>query len=300
MLCIYHADCIDGAFAAYWVQQKFPDIKTYPAYHESVKYPSVEGEHVYIVDFCYESKILERMIEEGAKSITILDHHSSAISDVEAYMVTEEEIRTLHTTFYKDCKVKNKTPIRAFIDIQRSGAGISHDVLFDKKDRIPLLDMVERQDTKIGDDRRSVAVATFLYSYEVTPDLFRNIITTYQGHRGLQQIITIGMHLLRMRSKQMRQLSDRYRVVEVDGIEMYAANTAAIFSSAVAKTLAKKHINKIGMSYYDDGQGLQFKLVSTEGGPNVGEIAKKYGGGGHTRIARFYVRHKNPNEVLKI
>lgn len=300
MLCIYHADCIDGAFAAYCVQQQFPDITMYPAYHENTQYPSVEGEHIYIVDFCYSKAVLEKMISDGAKSITILDHHLSSLEDVKDYIVSEEDIRIPHTTFYKSCKENNTVPIRAYFDMARSGAGITHDTFNDKKNRIPLLTMVERQDTKIGADRRSAAVATFLYSYEVTPDLFRNIIASYPGHRGLQQIVTVGMHLLRMRTKQMRQLSDRYRIVEINGIEMYAANTAAIFSIAVAKAMAKKHVNRVGLAYHDDGLGLQFKIVSIEGGPNVGALAKLYGGGGHKHIAGFYIPHKNPNEILKI
>lgn len=48
-----------------------------------------------------------------------------------------------------------------------------------------------------------------------------------------------------------------------------------------------KHDHGVAACYWDTPNGRVFSLRSTEDGPDVSEIAKSYGGGGHKNAAGF-------------
>lgn len=60
-----------------------------------------------------------------------------------------------------------------------------------------------------------------------------------------------------------------------------------IFASDAGNRMAEGEL--FSASYFDTPEGRKFSLRSKEGGMDVSEIAKRFGGGGHARAAGFQV-----------
>src|SRR5690606_42021204 len=80
-LCIYHGGCDDGFGAAFAVNLFFAgDVEFhYGVYHEDP--PDVSGRDVLLVAFSYERAVIDRMANQ-ARSLVILDHHTSAAEEL--------------------------------------------------------------------------------------------------------------------------------------------------------------------------------------------------------------------------
>jgi oligoribonuclease NrnB/cAMP/cGMP phosphodiesterase (DHH superfamily) len=75
-------------------------------------------------------------------------------------------------------------------------------------------------------------------------------------------------------------------------------NAPWVFSSDVGNILASGSKSKVGATYYDREDGRRvFSLRSVSDGPDVSEIAKIYGGGGHRNAAGFTEVHNYEGEM---
>jgi oligoribonuclease NrnB/cAMP/cGMP phosphodiesterase (DHH superfamily) len=82
-LCIYHANCLDGFGSAWAVWKRFGSKDfTYHAGNYSVPPPDVSQRDVFMVDFSYKRDVVAEMIE-SAKSVHLIDHHISALNDLQ-------------------------------------------------------------------------------------------------------------------------------------------------------------------------------------------------------------------------
>jgi oligoribonuclease NrnB/cAMP/cGMP phosphodiesterase (DHH superfamily) len=83
-LCIYHGNCADG-FGAAWVVRKAlgEQVEFFPGVYQQEP-PDVTGWDVILVDFSYKRAVIEKMLELAA-SITIIDHHKTAIEDLREF-----------------------------------------------------------------------------------------------------------------------------------------------------------------------------------------------------------------------
>ena len=80
-LCIYHGNCADGFTSAWVVRKALGDIEFHAGVYQTAP-PDVKGKDVYLVDFSYKRDVLEAL-RDSAKSVTVLDHHKSAMADLE-------------------------------------------------------------------------------------------------------------------------------------------------------------------------------------------------------------------------
>jgi oligoribonuclease NrnB/cAMP/cGMP phosphodiesterase (DHH superfamily) len=105
-LIIYHGKCPDGVAAA-WCFWRFygAEIEYHPGKFEETP-PEVTNKHVLFLDFTYSVKVMLELTTK-AKSITVLDHHKSALPLLE------------YTNLYPNLIVK--------LDMDRSGAQIAYD-----------------------------------------------------------------------------------------------------------------------------------------------------------------------------
>lgn len=78
----YHADCLDGFMAAFTLWLDFRDEAEYYPVQYGQPPPNVTGKVVYLLDFSYPKAQLMQMISQ-AKSFIIIDHHDTAIKDLE-------------------------------------------------------------------------------------------------------------------------------------------------------------------------------------------------------------------------
>ena len=99
VIVLYHDKCMDGSASAWVFWKKYGDSAEYVAVSDRDNLPNIFTEidnkkdvyedgfkksiDIFIVDFCYKKEVLQKLVSEY-KSLTILDHHISAKSDIES------------------------------------------------------------------------------------------------------------------------------------------------------------------------------------------------------------------------
>lgn len=161
-LCIYHAPCADGFSAAWAVSKRFGDaVRYHPGVHGEAP-PDVRDEHVLLVDFSYKSPVVRALAAQAA-SVTILDHHRSAVLDLTPLM----EDGTVAGVF----------------DMERSGAVITWEY-FHPEDPVPNL-LLHVQDRDLWqfklDGTREISATVFSHPYDFHGADVSNIATSYGG-----------------------------------------------------------------------------------------------------------------------
>jgi len=257
MICIYHKNCVDGFASALAVRKKYPDVKLFPRlYHESP--PDVHREDVIITDFSFSRNIILEMAEE-AKTITIIDHHKSAIEDL------------------KDLP-QNVTFI---YDINHSGCVLTYKYLFRKIP--PLLFLyIEDHDLHKHHYINTKAVCAGLFSHVYDFDLWEKFL------ENTESLCQDGEVILRKQDKDINEiLLDGVIYRNVGGLVVPCINVPYNLSTEACSRLVDK--NLFVAAYYYNKDGIKFSLRSNKGGYDVSKIAKKYNGGGHENAAGFMI-----------
>lgn len=263
-LCIYHSKCADGFTAAYAVRLAYGEtnVDFHPGVYQRPP-PDVTGRDVIIADFSYKRQVLLEMLE-SANSIIILDHHKSAIEDLQ------------------DLEHPKLTKV---FDMNRSGAMITWQHYLPKGAVPMLVQMVEDRDlwrfTLEGS--REVAAAVFSYEY-----LFENWDLLF--NTKISDLIKAGKDIERKHFKDIKELlAVTQRRLVVGGINVPAANLPYTMSSDAGHIMALDE--PFAVCYYDKPTGRNFSLRSNDKGMDVSQIAAIYGGGGHRNAAGFEVSY---------
>ncbi len=153
-LIIYHDKCADGIVAAWACYRQWGDQPEYLSANYGFQPPAdVRGRHILIVDFSYSAAVLHGLIEAGAASIVILDHHKSALETLEEFRSEEawpgEITRANIGQHFAQLERDGLPPIVAVFDMDRSGARMAwdfaHGVIGDSS--VPwLVELAERYD----------------------------------------------------------------------------------------------------------------------------------------------------------
>lgn len=272
-LCIYHANCPDGFTAAWAVHKALgDDVEFYRGIHGE-RPPSAFQRDVIIVDFCYRLSPLEVLLKE-ANSVLILDHHISAMKNLEGY---------------------EHPKLTAVFDLERSGAGITWDHFHPHVDRPYLVDFVEDRDLwkfEYPDTREVLAV---LDTHEFTFSNWDNFSHALQTNKGF--VAASGEVILKRYFKDLDDaINSSLREVTIGGYTVPLVNVSHVMASDAGNKLAKG--KPFAASYYDAEDGRRFSLRSSPEGLDVSEIAAIYGGGGHKHASGFTVpRH---HELAKV
>lgn len=264
MLVIYHGGCTDGWYAALTAKKAYPDAELFGAVH-GYPPPDVTGKDVLLVDFSYKRAVLEEMARV-AKSIRVLDHHKTAQEDLAGLAFC---------TF----------------DMNRSGAGMAWDELI-KTPRPWYIDYVEDRDLWRFDLDHSKEVNAYIMSLpQGDLSLFDTLSAVSRDNA-----VMFGEVALRVRQDAVRYAANQAYVGAIDGQECLCVNANGWVSSELGNVLSERHANRWAFcwAYMADGT-ISYSLRSAVDGPDVSELAKKYGGGGHPHAAGF--RTKEPVHV---
>ena len=277
-LCIYHADCADG-FAAAWVVRKALGIDTtnfHPAnYGDEAPMELVgEGDDIMIVDFSYPEEEL-RKLSSVAGSVMIIDHHESAERRLEKF--TPE-------AFDRPEDMRN---VRAWFDMDRSGAMMTWDFFFPGKKPPALLSTIQDRDLWRWELHDTAEVMEAVFSYEYDFEFWDRLMNT--PHSELRRE---GAALLRRKEKDINDLLPRLvQVFEIGGIAVPAVNMSRTYRSEAGNKLCRNEPFAAVYWMTNDGK-VEFALRSDRNTPkhmNVAQIAEQYGGGGHQNAAGFTV-----------
>ena len=272
-LCIYHGNCADG-FGAAWVVRKAynGDIDFHSGVYQDLP-PDVTGRDVVMVDFSYKRPVLLEMAEK-AKSILILDHHKTAADDLAGF----SPIPHLEGHY----NWRPVVGVHATFDMQRSGAGMAWDHFFGGT-RPKLIDHIEDRDlwrfTLKGTREIQANVFSWPYDFRVWDNLME---------ADPRDLIEQGRAIERKHFKDIAELiAVTKRRMVIGGHDVPVANLPYTLTSDAGHKMAQGE--PFACCYMDTPDGRVFSLRSTDGGLDVSEIAKVYGGGGHKAAAGFRV-----------
>jgi oligoribonuclease NrnB/cAMP/cGMP phosphodiesterase (DHH superfamily) len=266
-LVIYHGNCADG-FGAAWVFSRYgrQPFDFFPGVYQKPP-PDVIDRNVILVDFSYRREVVEKMLET-ARTITLIDHHKSALEDLEPLM-------------------RNGT-IATFCSMEHSGAVLAWDFLHgagahEGKLMPRLLRHIEDRDLwrfALPYTREIQAnVFSYPYDFKVWDDLM---------YRDIDDLIAAGKAIERKHHKDIAELVGvTLRRMMIGGHYVPVANVPYTMASDAGHLMAEKE--PFAASYYDSPDGRNFSLRSREDGMDVSAIAKLYGGGGHAHAAGFRV-----------
>jgi oligoribonuclease NrnB/cAMP/cGMP phosphodiesterase (DHH superfamily) len=234
----------------------------------------VTGRDVIMVDFSYKRPVIEEMLKT-AKSITIIDHHKTAIEDLEplnAIASVGMDIRM---------------PLYLYFDTNHSGAMLAWLVYFGDAEPPKLLQHIEDRDLwKFEiDGTREIQAAVFSYPYDF--HVWDKLMESSTQPLKLQ-----GEAIERKHFKDINELLEvTTRRMLIGGFNVPVANLPYIFSSDAGHKLATGE--PFGACYWDTPKGRTFSLRSTDAGEDVSAIAKQYGGGGHRNASGFSVSYED-------
>ena len=262
-LCIYHANCLDGFAAAWAVRYSLGDeVNFYKGIHQQSP-PDVSGLDVILVDFSYKKSVLEEM-SNIASSITILDHHISAEKDL--------------SDFLKSGKIKG------IFDMKRSAAMLAWQWFNSDKEPPQLIKHIQDRDLwqfKLEGTREvQAALSSYPYDFEVWDKFMAN------NKHELEGLKRDGKAIERKLQKDIKELIKfGVRRMNIGGYNVPVLNAPPAYVSDAGNIMS---VNEpFAACYWDHTDGRSFSLRAANGGVDVSEVAKQYGGGGHIKASGF-------------
>ncbi|HUW14861.1 MAG TPA: DHHA1 domain-containing protein [Anaerolineae bacterium] len=268
-LILYHGDQ-DGFCSAFLLWLVMDGRGEYQSVQYGQEAPThkVEGRNVYVVDFSYQRPDL-LLMKQRAKSLVVLDHHKTA----------EGEIGDLSFCTF---------------NMNRSGAGLTWDLVEEEiRERLgrrqlgvhswvkSLVDYVEDYDLWKWSLPHSKEINAAIRSHRFDFNIWKRVFV----RDWLSQARTEGEGILRMEVRMVDKSVRNAQVVSVGEHRVPAVNSS-VLQSEIGARLARG--NKFGVVWFQRADGkFQYSLRSQEGGVDVSEVAKEFGGGGHERSAGF-------------
>lgn len=272
-LCIYHSNCNDGFGAAWAAWKALGDSCEYlPAQYGDTP-PDVTGREVFILDFSYNKEVLIELCRTAEK-IFLLDHHKTAIKDL---VFTPEEL-SQYPEIHK---------IFLLLDDQYSGAALAWNFFHATTPTPLLISYIEDRDLWKFELHFTKAVHAFLSSLPFDFTQWNDVADTIEIDPT--SIYDQGDAILRTTQKHVETMLKNPPSIRLktDGIDetIEIVNCPGWMASDLGHELGKR--NLFGLTYFDLKDKRVFSLRSQEGGIDVSEIAKSFGGGGHKHAAGF-------------
>ena len=273
-LVIYHASCADGFTAAWVAWLKYGDSADYVPAQYGDSPPAVRGRDVLIVDFSYPRETLLRMHSE-AESLLVVDHHKTAEKDLSGLSF---------------CR----------FDQGWCGAALTWLELKPQPDRLlsPLICYVQDRDLWKWELPESKAInayiATVPRDFKRWSELDKELDNRdSQGWPSptigdLQSCVDKGRVALRVVEQYVESQQSRAGTVTISGHQVPCINTTFAISELVG-ALAEGQRFAAGWFQRDDGRFVYSLRSRGDGGADMAEIARGYGGGGHKNAAGFTV-----------
>lgn len=264
-LVIYHSGCKDG-FAAAWLAKRALEIPMGMSVGEPTQYvaaqygqppPDVRGKHVYLLDFCYPRAVLEAMIKEAA-SVIVIDHHETAVKDW-------KDLEGLVVHYDNNC----------------SGARLTQEIF-----RLPdhwIIDYTEDRDLWRWKLPFSREVSAYLGTLE-----FEFPVWDAVSALSPETVAPFGAAVLREVQNYAKTTAREAIECELFGMKVPVVNAAYGHLSEVLEILGQGRPFAAGWHQRADGK-FKYSLRSDPMGMHVGELAQRYGGGGHKHSAGFEV-----------
>ncbi|OGY58633.1 MAG: hypothetical protein A3C03_02585 [Candidatus Colwellbacteria bacterium RIFCSPHIGHO2_02_FULL_45_17] len=264
---LYHNNCTDGFSGAWAARKKFGKRADYlGVIHHEPPPPGLDGKDVFIIDFSY-SKETTGMLLDITKSLTLIDHH-----------ITSKE-------------VTESIPNHVF-DNDHSGAVLAWEYFFPGEKTPVYLEYVEDIDLWRFDMPRAEDFLAFSATVPFDFEKLDAIIEEFEDENKRKAFLGKGKDLLEYQIRLVEEMIEEGEEVNLDGFRALVVNSP-VLPSQLGNTIVRKGYD-IGIIWAHSNDVIRVSLRSDKDGKvNVGDIAQKYGGGGHKSAAGFVVRDES-------
>ncbi len=265
-LCIYHGNCLDGFAAAWAVRHALgEEVEFHKGIHQQTP-PDVSDRDVFLVDFSYKKDVLISMLKTAA-SITILDHHITAVQDLLELMDSGE--------------------LKGLFNMNKSGAMLAWEWFHPEHQAPELIAFIQDRDLWKFELEGSREINAALSSYPFDFSVWDTLMAS--GDAEIADLKNIGAAIERKLQKDIEELlASGVRRMVIAGYDVPVLNAPSAYVSDAGHIMS---INEpFAACYWDHAAGRSFSLRSSETGVDVAEVAKKFGGGGHAKAAGFTVK----------
>lgn len=282
-LIIYHAHCNDGFGAAWaaWKALKDTGLVELNAasYGKEPPYNLInKGINVHIVDFSYPPHQFLNICEI-AKTVTMLDHHLTAVNAYAAYDNEQESDFPANS--------------RVVFDMLRSGAMLAWNYYHQDKQPPHLIEHIQDRDLWKFELSHTKEVHLNLNTLPKELAVWDELIAaTNQSGFAFKEFVAGGIAIKRYYEHLIQNIlaTNSYEVV-IDGIKGLAANCPGALASDLGHELANKS-GTFGMTWEATKDPTKCKVsLRSNGDFDVSALAKKFGGGGHKNAAGFTHDH---------
>jgi oligoribonuclease NrnB/cAMP/cGMP phosphodiesterase (DHH superfamily) len=262
IVVLYHAECTDGFTAAWAAFLKFGTNAEYIAVENQVPPPEgLTGKTLYMLDITYGEEIIRRLIQENTQ-VTAIDHHVTAetatrLTQDYRYAVDKSGARLSWEYFHPDVPAPYLVRIVEDMDLYR----------FALADTLTLFDWLD----------------LFDFDFKTYTKIARQLDTPTGLRRALRQGTLLAQYRERAVERLVHNASYEVQFAEFRVLAL----TTEIYHHEVANKLAIGH--PFGVAWRVRRRGVYVSLRSTPDGIDVGQLAKRYGGGGHAHAAGFLV-----------
>lgn len=274
---LYHDHCHDGFAAAFagWFynqsRQPTKSLSTFPVKHGSEPpFEKFDNCNTLLVDFSYPRDTLIRMKEylhQQGKKLLVLDHHISAEKDLHGIE-------------------------GAFFDNNRSGAMLSWNYFFGDPEPPKLIKYIEDRDLWRWKYPETKPFMTAMFNS--VENTFTNYLSFISNESKVTELIEKGKTMIEMQDKMVKDIASKAIVCQMKldnkTYTISLLNTTVLFSE-IGNYLSSgvDFVLLWNCVYKEKDHHFKVSLRSSDTGTNVGEIASKFGGGGHEHAAGFCV-----------
>jgi len=265
-LVLHHND-LDGWAAAWVARLRVPDATFIPVQHgEPIPWHEVEAAYdVLIVDFSYPYDDLYGIADACVGDVLVLDHHRTA----------REALASLP-------EYGSGALVTAVFDEHRAGCTLTWDTLHANRVRPWWIEYVQDYDLWRHALPNTREINAAIASYPLSFELFDRLDAT-----PLDPWIEAGRHILRYQDALVEDMAkdppfERVCGTYVPSVPCHSGRLV----SALGDVLCDGHPFAAVWREIPGGD-RRYSLRSREGGADVQEIAKTFGGGGHVHAAGY-------------
>eukprot|EP01128_Nolandella_sp_AFSM9_P005516 TRINITY_DN2667_c0_g1_i2.p1 TRINITY_DN2667_c0_g1~~TRINITY_DN2667_c0_g1_i2.p1 ORF type:complete len:305 (-),score=33.57 TRINITY_DN2667_c0_g1_i2:177-1070(-) len=258
-LVLYHAHCPDGFGAAFASWQVLGESARYLPCSYGEAPPDVTGESVLVADFSFSPAQIQRM-RESATAFVLLDHHKSAMKEL---------------AHEAGC----------YFHLGKSGARLAWEYCQPAVPVPPLIAYVEDRDLWTWKLPQSVE---FNLGLDARPRTFAAWAQCLESTE-VTRLIAAGSAIRSYRDTLVARLAKSAVTRRWQGLRVLVVNTALLVSET-GNVLASRPSCDVALLWHFTAPPREFSVSLRSSGddaPDVGALAKLYGGGGHPRAAGF-------------
>lgn len=255
-LVIYHDNCSDGFGAAWAAWRLLGNRAQYHAAKHGDEPPCVLGKNVAILDFSYKNAVIKQMIN-AAESLVVIDHHKTAMAEL-------HDIPCAH------------------FDMNHSGAILAWNFFHPAKEPPKFLRYIEDRDLWRWDLPYS---REFSAAFDMVPFCF-DAFSEFEDDSTFDDACKRGSYILAYSKTVIKRICDQAVLRNWRDKKIYLVNSPH-WMSEIGNKLAVD-CDFVVIWYFDHERNeYRVSLRSFHEGIDVGEVAKRFGGGGHKKAAGF-------------